>query len=148
MKIYLASRFDAQKRLREIRTKIHDETNHLIVSRWIDSSPDRPPFEDNEAWAAYSRRCAEIDLMDLDSADLAIFDMSIDLTGCKGGVYAEMGYCLGTFGQKYNSIDIKFETGEYQRIWIVGRRTNVFCYDYRIRHFNEWAGAYTALGIK
>jgi len=147
MKIYLASRFEAQKHFREVRTKIHSETDHLVVSRWIDSSPDRPPFEDSEAWAAYSSRCAQVDLLDLDSADLAIFDMTLDLTGCKGGVYAEMGYCLGTFSCKYR-VDLMYETEGSSNIWIVGRRTNVFCYDARIRHFKDWTAAYAALGAK
>lgn len=137
MKIYLASRFDAQKRLREVRKRIHDGSDHLVVSRWIDASPDRPLFEDKEAWAVYSKRCSQIDLLDLNSADHAIFDMSIDLSGGKGGVYAEMGYCLA-----------KYAILSSPNISIVGRRTNVFCYDDTIAHYEDWEALYKYWGIK
>lgn len=131
MKIYLASRFEAQKQLREVRKRIHEGSDHLVISRWIDSSPDRPPYTDGKEWEEYSKRCGVLDLLDLSNADWAIFDLTLDMSGCKGGVYVEMGYCLAT----------------NKSIAIVGRRTNVFCYDSRIRHFKDWETFFAQWGI-
>ncbi len=125
MNIYLAGRFVRQDALKEVRKTLHNETFHRITSRWLDITQIETS-DDN--WATYAKDCAERDLADVDMADLLILDLPDPKVG-KGGLYVELGYALA----------------KGKMVWIVGNRTNVFCWTNGVKFFSTWEEAIRTL---
>ena len=121
MKIYLASNFGSQSRLRLTRDVLESQ-GHAVVSTWLDEEgsqsyelhPDRGP--------GYSLR----DLGEVNQCELLIIDTMEE--SCTGGREVEYGIALA------NGI----------RLWRVGPARNIF-HTIAGRAFSSWNEAYGAL---
>lgn len=103
MKIYLASNYITHPEMRSLAL-ILVSMGHAVTSEWINGT-------DTDDWAQYWAQYAQRDLRDIDVADTVIF-FSGNPKGCRkrGAKHVEFGYALGLF----------------KRIFIVGKRQNVF----------------------
>ena len=124
MIIYLASRFEHQKALLKIKPQVI-ALGHKVTSRWLQD-------ETNDDWREKARGFALKDFQDIDKSDLLILDMTCDIDGAKGGMFVELGYAIK--GKK--------------KIWVIGKRPNVFCYHNSVRYFGTWDEVFKKLGRK
>lgn len=121
MRIYLASNFGSQSRLRPIRTNL-ERLGHEVVSTWLDE-PGAQSFELNpDKGPGYSLR----DLGEVASCDLLIIDTQEE--SCTGGREVEYGAALV----------------QGKQLWRVGPSRNIF---HTIAHrvFSNWNECYANL---
>ena len=77
---YLASGWDSQYKMHDLRSRLEDATGWTCTSRWIDTPDNYPP----------EKACAE-DIRDLSTADILIIT---DGPSTKGGKWVEFGIAL------------------------------------------------------
>lgn len=123
MRIYIAGRFEAQKRLRTARHELQN-LGQEVVSSWLDEAPGMPPVK-------AERR----DLEDLYKSHLIILDTFDE--DDRGGREVEWGValglrCYGGFG----------DGGDFlPYLWLVGPKRNIF-HELADRHFSTWQDCY------
>lgn len=122
MIIYLASRFEHQQALLKIKPQVI-ALGHKVTSRWLED-------ETNDNWRDRASTFAIKDFQDIDRSDLFILDMTRDIDGAKGGMFVELGYAIK--GKK--------------KVWIIGKRPNVFCYHKAVHYFETWEQVFEKLG--
>lgn len=102
-KIYIAGKFEAQRRLRSVRAEIESRGLGEVVGTWLDE--EEAPGKVTEAQKfEYAVR----DLSEIRQADLLILDTYDD--NLRGGREVEYGYAIASGAA----------------VWVVGPKRNVF----------------------
>ena len=89
-KIYIASRWQSQQRLREVCDRLVGVVE--VTSRWI--HVDRPEDPTAEFFKTHGLPRAEADIQDIKRADLLVLDL-LDGRGRRGGMMFEAGLAHG-----------------------------------------------------
>lgn len=89
-KIYIASRWLSQKRLREVCRRLHDVVE--VTSSWIYA--ERPEEPTAEFFKAHGAPRATADVIDIQAADWLVLDL-LDGRGRRGGMMFEAGLAYG-----------------------------------------------------
>ena len=117
MNIYLAGRFSAGPRLREIRTQL-ENLGHVVTSTWLDE-PSSLSFE--KLTDKQRREFAARDLFDVGRAQVLALDLL--LPPSRGGCEVEFGFALSS--------------PRYKTTYIVGAPRNIFHF-LAAKTFNTW----------
>ena len=117
MNIYLAGRFSAGPRLREIRRQLQD-LGHVVTSTWLDESSSLS-FE--KLTDEQRRSFAERDLFDVGRSQVLALDLL--LPPSRGGCEVEFGFVLSS--------------PRYKTTYIVGAPRNIFHF-LAAKTFNTW----------
>lgn len=120
MNIYIAGKFEAQTRLREIRDRIRAVGDDHVVSTWLDEESTSEPTPQNAA--NYAKR----DIAEVAEANLFILDTQDN--NLRGGREVEFGVALAMG----------------LALWIVGPPRNVF-HHLANAQFDTWDAAISAL---
>lgn len=121
MNVYIAGKFSAQARLREIRGRIR-QAHILVTSSWMDEVAGEYPVPRQRALNTGSA-----DLREVSMADLLILD-TLDVSET-GGREVEFGFALA----------------QGTRVWLVGPVRNIF-HEFAEEHFESWDEVFVALG--
>ncbi len=124
LNIYLAARYSRNAEMRLYRDEIIN-IGHKVISRWIDQHGgnllESFVAEKLNSDPAYCSKFANIDIQDMQNADIIISFTSKD-GGGKGGRHFEFGWSIGM--KKLNVI--------------VGPREHIFHTLPEIQHFTNW----------
>ena len=121
MKIYLASNFASQDRMKRVR-RILEALNHEVVSTWLDEEGGQSYELNPDNGPGYAIR----DRQEVEDADLLILDtLEQSVTG---GREVELGLALAKF----------------KRTWRVGPARNIF-HTVVNHHFPDWETCYENL---
>lgn len=121
MKIYLASNFASQARMKGVR-RVLEALNHQVVSTWLDEDGAQSYELNPECGPGYAIR----DRQEVDDADILIID-TLE-SSHTGGREVELGLALGS----------------HKRVWRVGPARNIF-HTVVNQHFPDWESCYARL---
>lgn len=123
MKVYISGTFTAQRRLREVATRLH-ALGHLVTSSWLNEI-QKPAHLTQVEW---DRALALKDLVEVAAADAIIMDIDEDST--TGGRYVEWGFAVG----RYNTLK-----------WLVGKDRHGVFNSLADQQFDSWDDVYACL---
>lgn len=110
LRIYLAAAFERQAETRQWRERLRELPNVEITSRWLDEQEPAGAVS-GATTEDHARRCAEIDIEDVDRCDLLVaFCPEDGFRKGRGGCHVEFGYALA----------------KGKALLVVGMRENVF----------------------
>lgn len=119
MKVYIAGRYARRDEFREVAKKLKAEANIDCTSRWLDES-EPLNSQMGEHSEEFYIETAQIDLEDVDSADVVLFFSEDPLQGwVRGGRHVEFGYAIA----------------RGKSVCVVGPRENVFHYTPKVINF-------------
>lgn len=113
MKLYLCSRYSRRDELRAIRERLHNETKHTVIARWLDTEWEEKEVGGHSvAPLEYRRKWALQDVEDVKCCDclIAFSEDNLSLAGKRGGRHVEFGIALALG----------------KRLIVVGPRENLF----------------------
>jgi hypothetical protein len=139
MKFYLASRFEHQPFLCQVRTLLK-KMGHEVTSRWLDVPAD---FIKCEATLKQAGEYADNDLRDIDAANIVLFDLTCPTEGMRGGCHVEFGYSLLMSMLVKDGIVVS-EDEEFE-VWVVGKKPTLFHHHADVRYFEDWTDAWEAI---
>jgi hypothetical protein len=119
--VYIAGKFSAQARLREIRGRIR-QARILVTSSWMDEVAGEYPVPRQR-----SLNTGSVDLREVAMAELLVLD-TLDVTET-GGREVEFGFALA----------------QGTRTWLVGPVRNIF-HEFAEQQFDSWDEVFVALG--
>lgn len=124
MRIYLASRFSNQEKMRAKRILL-EKIDHKVTSRWIDINPE---WDSEENRPKFAQKAACNDLKDISNSELVIFDLE-EGAGRNGGVHVELGFAIA------NS----------KSCWVIGMKPTIFHWHPYVTYFDNWDGVLSLL---
>lgn len=130
MKIYLASRYSRRNQMREFANELAG-LGHTVTSRWIDT--DFPIAEAGQSAAAppeLREKYAQIDLEDIDAADMLVNFAEAPGSGGRGGRHVEFGYALA----------------KNKQMVVIGYYEHIFCHHPAVRFYSSHWNFLRSLG--